>query len=268
MTPSLAGLVTAADDPALVALFEADRPVHPYALADLDLHARQATWWMRGSAAAGRLDLSESGPTIVYAVSAADPVGTLDLLCELAEGSLPDRFVATGPVGMTERLTQRTGRGGCQAVWSFGYDKFWLPEPERMLPPAEAPNVLGNEDVAALEGLYAQCMGPSSYFVPQLVTEGRYMGYYRDGVLAAAAGTHVLSRRMGVAAIGNVATHPEWRRRGLAAQLVQGLVVSLRSQVRTFGLNVRSDNPGARRLYENLGFTHVITYEEAEFHRA
>jgi ribosomal protein S18 acetylase RimI-like enzyme len=65
--------------------------------------------------------------------------------------------------------------------------------------------------------------------------------------------------------IANVATHPEFRRRGIARQLVSVAVARAeRRGAARVGLQVRSDNAGAFALYRDMGFRRVsagCTYE-------
>lgn len=58
--------------------------------------------------------------------------------------------------------------------------------------------------------------------------------------------------------IGNVAVHPDWQGRGIARALMEAALeeISARSG-RWAGLEVRADNPVARRFYERLGFREV-----------
>lgn len=58
--------------------------------------------------------------------------------------------------------------------------------------------------------------------------------------------------------IANVATHPEYRRRGIARALTERTLQSARDKkTDAVWLHVREDNPGAVRLYSDLGFTEV-----------
>lgn len=58
--------------------------------------------------------------------------------------------------------------------------------------------------------------------------------------------------------IGNVAVHPDWQRRGIATALIEAALESVSRQgTRWVGLEVRTDNPNARRLYERLGFSEI-----------
>ena len=63
--------------------------------------------------------------------------------------------------------------------------------------------------------------------------------------------------------ITNVAVKPSYRRRGIARALMQESINHLRTlKVRTALLNVRPTNPGAVKLYRNLGFSAFETRGE------
>lgn len=58
--------------------------------------------------------------------------------------------------------------------------------------------------------------------------------------------------------IANVATHPKYRRLGIAHALTERAIQSAREKNATaIWLHVRDDNPGALKLYTDLGFTEV-----------
>jgi ribosomal protein S18 acetylase RimI-like enzyme len=58
--------------------------------------------------------------------------------------------------------------------------------------------------------------------------------------------------------IGNVAVHPDWQRRGIASALMEAALEAISAQGgRWVGLEVRTDNDVARRLYEYLNFREV-----------
>lgn len=60
---------------------------------------------------------------------------------------------------------------------------------------------------------------------------------------------------MGEADMMNVAVNPNYRRRGIARRLVEGLVQALSDrQVYSLTLEVRASNEPAKALYEQLGF--------------
>lgn len=63
--------------------------------------------------------------------------------------------------------------------------------------------------------------------------------------------------------ITNVAVKPSYRRQGIARALMETVLGHLRSMhVKTAVLNVRPDNPGAIKLYQDLGFREIETRGE------
>jgi ribosomal-protein-alanine N-acetyltransferase len=56
----------------------------------------------------------------------------------------------------------------------------------------------------------------------------------------------------------NIAVHPDFRRRGVAQSLVEGLVAGLKEKnIRCLTLEVRASNDPAISLYQKLGFAQV-----------
>jgi ribosomal protein S18 acetylase RimI-like enzyme len=140
-----------------------------------------------------------------------------------------------------------------------------LPSADRLDPPDPRVEWLDRSAEGRVLELRSHGEDASAFFVPELLDGGWYAGIADgDGGLAAVAGVHVISTHHGVAAIGNVLTHPAHRRQGLARALVATLSRRLLGTVPTVGLNVGTANTGARALYEDLGFVPLITYEEAE----
>lgn len=124
---------------------------------------------------------------------------------------------------------------------------------------------LGASDVPALRALYAdgQSSGEApNFFFPSMAADGVFHGIYEGTGLVAAAGTHVLSREEGAAAIGNVYTRRDRRGRGLG-RLATSAVLGELAGVETVGLNVRADNDTALHLYESLGFERHCQFYEA-----
>ena len=78
---------------------------------------------------------------------------------------------------------------------------------------------------------------------------------------------HVYSAAYRVAALGNIATAPARRRRGLGRVVTAAVCQSLLASVDVIGLNVLADNAAARRCYEGLGFTDVCEYDEVLLER-
>ena len=133
--------------------------------------------------------------------------------------------------------------------------------------PAIDPRVtrLGGADVPALEQLYAH--GASSgespdFFFPAMVTDGVFFGMREGDALVAAAGTHLVAREEGAAAIGNVYTRRDCRGRGRGRSVTAAVLRELHG-IATVGLNVRADNQPAIRVYESLGFARHCEFHEA-----
>ena len=124
---------------------------------------------------------------------------------------------------------------------------------------------LGAGDLPALVQLYAdgEASGESpDFFYSSMVTSGVFFGVYEGEQLAAAAGTHLLAREEGAAAIGNIYTRRARRGRGMG-RLVTSAVVGALTGIETVGLNVRADNDAAIHLYESLGFERHCQFYEA-----
>lgn len=136
---------------------------------------------------------------------------------------------------------------------------------DRRLAPGAVTTRLAAEDVAALQALYADGE-PSGeapdFFFPAMVADGVFHGIYEGTRLVAAAGTHLVARDEGAAAIGNVYTRQDRRGRGFG-RLATSAVLAELSGVETVGLNVRADNAAALHLYESLGFVRHCQFYEA-----
>jgi GNAT superfamily N-acetyltransferase len=132
-------------------------------------------------------------------------------------------------------------------------------------PSAMTTSRLDASDVPALQALYddGESSGESpDFFFPSMVADGVFHGIYEGTALVAAAGTHVLARAEGAAAIGNIYTRHDRRGRGLG-RVVTSAVLGELSGIETIGLNVRADNDAALYLYESLGFARHCQFYEA-----
>jgi ribosomal protein S18 acetylase RimI-like enzyme len=85
---------------------------------------------------------------------------------------------------------------------------------------------------------------------------GDYYGYFEGERLVAMAGErmHVGPFRE----ISGVCTHPDFQGRGMARALMGHLIALQRSRGQISFLHVMSANQGARRLYEQLGFSNYL----------
>ncbi len=124
---------------------------------------------------------------------------------------------------------------------------------------------LAATDAQRVENLYSHggVFTPDA-FQPQQMESGYFYGVESsNGVLLSVAGTHVVDKRTGIAAIGNMYTHPARRSIGLAAVVLERLVARLISEgLPKIVLNVDQKNEAAMRLYENRGFEFYCPYME------
>ena len=115
-------------------------------------------------------------------------------------------------------------------------------------------------DTRHLSRLYE--LGLSAALPTESVASGVYYGVRRGSRLIAAAGTHVISPTYGVAAVGNVFTHREYRGQGLAKVVTSAVTTELLRSVDDVVLNVRADNPPALAAYRALGYREHTHFEE------
>ncbi len=124
-------------------------------------------------------------------------------------------------------------------------------EPET-LRPREAGDVrrLRAEDLPAMGELAA--MGGLMAWGPEALGNGPAFGAFVDDRLAAMAVTRFATPD--VIEIGNIVTHPEFRRRGLAAACTSALALACFSLAPRVYLMVMADNQPAFDAYRTLGF--------------
>jgi ribosomal protein S18 acetylase RimI-like enzyme len=124
---------------------------------------------------------------------------------------------------------------------------------------------LDRGDTRHLNRLYG--LGVAANLPEAAVAAGTYYGVRRGTRLIAAAGTHVISRQYGVAAVGNVFTHREYRGQGFAKVVTSAVTAELLEDCDTVVLNVRADNPPALAAYRTLGYREHSQFDERLAHR-
>lgn len=219
-----------------------------YALGDLEQAMFAKTLWFAPDLT---LVLHDYGTTILFAMGSRSVREALDYV--------------KGPVHLQvqrdalDEVARHARVSSLLEMWRM----VWTGQPEAV-PPLTASRLTASA-VPALRALYED--GDSSgespdFFFPSMVTDGVFHGIYEGTALVAAAGTHLVAREEGAAAIGNVYTRRDRRGRGLG-RLVTSAVLSELAGIETIGLNVRASNEAARRLYESLGFVPHCQFYEA-----
>ncbi len=140
--------------------------------------------------------------------------------------------------------------------------KMLLTMPEK-LPCKEHPQIrnLHKEDIPLLRDFYAQHY-PDNWFNERMIETQQFYAYFEGKQLLSVSGIHVYSEEYAVCAIGSVSTAQNHRGKGLANLTMSVQCHKLLETCSTIGLNVRSNNQSAIRLYENLGFEIIGEYEE------
>ena len=111
---------------------------------------------------------------------------------------------------------------------------------------------LGQADIDDLNRLYQ--LGFRAGFPSTILDEGLYYGVRIGGRLVSAAGTHVLNPREGIAVVGNVMTHTDFRGHGFAKAVTSAVTAALLDRVPDVALNVHADNAPAVAAYLRLGY--------------
>ena len=128
--------------------------------------------------------------------------------------------------------------------------------------PVDGPAVrLGSRHVNRLQELYR--WGGDVAFAPYQIEQGVFYGVEKDHKLVATAGTHLVSRIHNLGIVGNVFTHPNYRRLSYAAMCTSAVIEELLSQSLDVVLNVGRDNAAACKMYYRLGFQVYCPFIEA-----
>ncbi len=233
------------------ALLETDRIWSAYALADLDPEHAPFSEWHVGQEA---LLLRYTGlvPPILFALGNAEQVGPL--FTRIHSGDYQISF----PENLIDRLTiPMTIKIRIPMIRMHYTHEETLPEPTLDVTP------LSSMDLPRIIRLYQGQVAAPDGFHPRQVELGPFAGVHEGEQLVATAGVHVLSKSQGVAAVGNIFTHPDYRRKGYGEACTRAVLIELiRMQIKTIVLNVGQSNEAAIQLYRKLGFQPYCRFEE------
>jgi GNAT superfamily N-acetyltransferase len=238
----------------IAAFLRTDRRYAAYALGDLDGPNRARVAWGMAYDAAGRstaLVMHHEGlvPQPLFLMGA--PEGCRAVLesvlkprdaylqgTELHETALHGLYDLDAPLQMLRMVVDRA---------TF----------EPFAGPAERLNAL---DVDDLNRLYQ--LGFRAGFPPSVVEDGVYYGVRVRDRLVSAAGTHAINAREGIAVVGNVMTHADFRGHDFAKMVTSAVTAELLDRVEDVALNVHADNDPAVAAYSRLGYrTHCQLIE-------
>lgn len=256
----MSNLTTLADRDAIEKYLRRDTALNIYLIGDLDdffwPHTMWYAWMSDGDIKALALLYRPSGlPTLIVLIN-GDINPASDLLQALSP-HLPDTVYTHLTPGLEYALTADFN------LDSHGdHNKMILCTPVLLSNASSRQSVpLSINDQEEILAFYREAY-PGNWFDARMLETGHYWGVRIDGRLAAAGGVHVCSAKYRVAALGNIATHPDFRGRGLASDVTAAICRKLLDEVDEIGLNVKSDNIPAISCYRRLGFETTAAYRE------
>jgi ribosomal protein S18 acetylase RimI-like enzyme len=236
--------------------FRRDPSLYAYHLGDLDpFFFPNTQWWKCGDAVL----LLYTAFAIPVAQAVADNEDQGQLWRDLVP-QLPHRLYVHFQMRHAPVIEER------YSIRSFGRHLRMAWEPDASADPGEHKGlrVLTPEDLKDIRALYRDAF-PEAHFDPRTLDVGMTMGVFDGDRLASVATCHVFSKTRSVAALGAIATHPDFRGRGLGTVVTYALAKRAAEQVDFVGLNVRAGNKTAVGIYERLGFRARHEYEEGIF---
>jgi RimJ/RimL family protein N-acetyltransferase len=246
------------DDRLILPLLERDRRWSAYALCDLDPPYRRNTRLIAGTVEGAAVAL-----VLLYALGAVTallPFGHTNGVRAIlrAAKNLPTDIFFISDDEHVGLLAETYVLDSIETMSRMTVEAPALqPAPPSPLPLER----LTTDDAGAVADLYAR-WGPT-FFDRMMIQGGIYYGARNAGRLVAVAGTHVISRDRGVAAIGGVLTHPDYRGRGLATAATGAVARHLVGEgIDLIVLNVRAGNVPAVAAYSRLGFRAWLAFTE------
>ena len=234
---------------------------HTYQLADLEEpHWQHTRWWAMDDGRLRGIVVLYQGLGIPMVITSLDDACGGVLSHALPE--LPDRVQASLATSEIERvkpsfeIQRRTRRY-----------RMRLSQPDKLDQiDTSAVVALREPDYEELEHTLLRPVNSAGdqldgHFLTQAMTGFGPYGAIRSGNrLVASAGVHVVSEAHGVGEIGNVATMPAHRGKGLATACTAWVAKRLLERVVNVSLNVDTGNAAAIKVYERLGFEVISEY--------
>lgn len=233
--------------------------LHIYSLGDLDdFFWNYTTWYAsRHNGTLNAVILIYFGQPLPVLLALSDEVEPLKALLQSARHLLPARFYTHLSPGVEQTL----GDGFKVEPHGRFYKMALLDASKLNRVDTLGAERLSVDDVEAVKKLFAVSY-PGNWFDPRMLETGQYFGLWRSGKLVSVAGVHVYSKAYGVAALGNITTHPTHRGCSLGTAVTARLCQSLAGEVEHIGLNVNVNNQAAIRLYKKLGIEIIASYNE------
>lgn len=236
------------------AFLERDRLMAAYALADLDPQSGdRARWWL------ARRERDAVACVLVVEMLPFRPcfaTGDSHALAEIFREAIKEpRITVAAPIPARLAIESVYRFDRCDRMQRMAVDL------ESFRPRVAHTAVrLGPEHLDDVLDLYGNAS--RSYFTTRRLEREIYFGVYAGRSLVAAAGTHVRSTELGIAAVGNVLTRLGYRGRGLATTCTSAVTEAALEQHADVVLNVRHDNGPAVAVYTRLGYRNHAPFIE------
>jgi ribosomal protein S18 acetylase RimI-like enzyme len=231
-----------------------DRAYAAYALAQLEPRFFAMSEWYAATTPTGAALVLHSRGGLGRALFASGDPDALDAILSLHPGA---RF-AFGSLHLEHRPVVEKyfimTRPQTMVRMSIARETINRPEGD------EAVRLTGR-DVSAVNRLYSVEGGPTTYRAIH-IDDGVYYGLADNGKLISIAGTHVVSQREGVAVVGNVFTHPNFRGQGHAKKVTSAVSEELLKTCPLVVLTVEESNEPAVAAYKRIGYEPVCTLHE------
>ncbi len=243
----------------LYSYFARNKWLYIYNIGDLDDFFWPYTKWhgLKDNDDLKAVILLYSGLAEPTLLALSDDIDPLKQLMTEIKDELPKNYYAHLSPGVVDVL-----KDDCTIEPQGQHYKMGLVDRSKL---GGAPNVLikrfDKSDLGDLRLFYYQAY-PGNWLDGRMLETGYYYGVIRNGRIASVAGVHVYSKEYKVAALGNIATHPDYRGNHFGQIITAECCRQLLRSVETIGLNVCTENTPAIAIYENLGFEKMAEYEE------
>ena len=230
----------------IAAFLRTDRIYAAYSLGDLDGPNRHRCSWGMAYDDLGRpiaLAMHQDGliPRPLFLMG--DPAGCREILSSVIRPR-DAYFMGTEP--LDEAAADLYELDAPQLLLRMAVNR------DGFLPFAGSADRLLPADVEDLNRLYQ--LGFRGGFPASVLEDGVYYGVRVRGRLVSAAGTHAINTREGVAVVGNVMTHVDFRGHDFAKMVTSAVTADLLQRVDDVVLNVHADNAPAVAAYRRLGY--------------
>jgi ribosomal protein S18 acetylase RimI-like enzyme len=236
-----------------------NKPLHIYSIGDLDDFFWDNTTWygLEDNSELQSVILLYNGLSVPTMLALSEDIEPVKELMEEIIPILPSRMYTHFSPGLINIL-ERTHN---TASYGDHYKMFLKNLKDIKVSDHSQVERLETDDLIEINQFYKESY-PGNWFDDRMLESGHYYGLRLDGRLVSTAGIHVYSSKYKVAALGNIATNPDFRGRGFGKLVTIRCCQSLFETVDMIGLNVKVDNNAAIAIYHKLGFEIAGVYGE------